>query len=240
MYRNEFTAKVGFTRILDRTCSDCGGLYSSNEKSHCPKCAKPLVIPARPTSDGPLPYCFTEVTLYPLMRQETKDKHAKRTEAAHGLLYVIRVILWGTYDKERNIVVPDKRSQYMVPTRTIRALFNNPPTLIPYTANDGSQKIEMKFTFDWRLGDQIEFLDAKQEMATKIAEADTAIAQASNKTAAPVPDPAILQQQMTAIMEAFKAAGLVLPAPNPAEVGMDDCPSDEVMAQEVVTDPFVS
>jgi len=242
MYRNEFTAKIGFTRVLDRTCKQCGGLYSSNEKSHCPKCGQPVTIPTRQADDGPQAYCFTEVTLYPLMRQEMKDRHAKRTVAAKGMLYVIRMILWGHYDKERNIVLPDKRSQYMVPTRTIRVLFNNPPTLIPYTAKDGSQRVEMKFTFDGHNGDQVEFLDAKQEMAVETAEADTAIANVASKTAAPTPDPAVLQQQMAAILATFQTAGLMIPTPNHTDSGVDKedySPSDEAMAQEVTTDPFV-
>lgn len=241
MFRNEFTAKIGFTRVLDRTCGNCGGLYSSNEKSHCPKCNNPLHIPTRPSDTGPRPYCFTEVTLYPMMRQEMKDKHAKRTTASKGLLYTLRMTVWGTYDKERDIVLPDKRTQYLVPKRTIRVLFNNPPTLIPFTANDKSQKVEMKFTFDGHSGDQIEFLDAKQTADASMAGAEPPTPE---PTKAPVPNAAVLQQQIADLLQVFQTVGNVLPAPDPEDKGVtltdasDYAPSEEVVAQEVNTDPF--
>jgi len=240
MYRNEYTAKIGFTRVLDRTCLKDGGLYSSNEKSHCPKCNQPLVPPTRQSESGPIPYCFTEVTLYPLMRKETRERHAKRTEAAKGLLYTLRMVLWGHMDKETGVAVPDNRTQYLVPKRTIRVEFNNPPQLLPYTASDKSTKVEMKYTFDARDGDQIEFLDAKQTSATMLVEANPAPA------ANPAPNPqdtAGLLAQLTSLTQALQANG-VLPAPNPAEASMsmdqpeDYQPSEDVRAEEESLDPF--
>ncbi len=236
MFRNEYTAKIGFTRLLDRTCSKCGGLYTGSEYAHCPKCKQALVVPSFNTAEGPRKYCFTEVTLYPLMRQEAKDRHAKRTEAAKGLLYVIRMTLWGRYDKERDVVQPDPRTQYLVPKRVIRVLFNNPPTLIPYTANDQTTKVEMKFTFDIRDGDQVEFLDEKQT-ATALMEGT----KTPTPTEAPTPELEALQQQMANMVEAFKK---VMPAPDPSDAGMtltdesDYKPDGATMAQEVSTDPF--
>lgn len=246
MFRNEYTAKIGFTRVLDRTCPKDGGLYSSNEKSHCPKCNTPLVIPSHQVEGGARPYCFTEVTLYPMMRKESKERHAKRTEAAKGLLYVLRMTLWGRYDKERNVVEPDPRTQYLVPKRTIRVTFNNPPTVIPYTAKDQTTKLEWKYTFDSRDGDQIEFLDAKQTAETAMA-ATTSVS--NNTTIDPVKvDPVLasMQKQLDDLKAAAAAQGGVLPAPNPAESSMSmDSPEDyqpdaETMAQEVNTDPFAS
>jgi len=198
--------------------------------------------------DGVRPYCLTEVTLYPLMRKEATERHARRTASAKGLLYVIRLSLWGRYDKEKNLVTPDARTQYLVPKRTIRVLLNNPPTLIPYTAKDGTQKLEMKYVFDSRDGDQLEFLDAKQEAAVMMAAAPKAVA-------APAPvavhtDPAIaaMQQQLAMLTAALlKGSGNVMPAPNPAESTMvvteaaDYSPDVATMAQEVGdVDPFAA
>jgi len=248
MFRNEYTAKIGFTRTLDRTCGQCGGLYSSNEKSHCPKCNQALIIPTHQTDEGPRPYCFTEVTLYPMMRQEAKDRHAKRTVAAKGLLYVIRMVLWGHYDKERSVVLPDNRVPYLVPKRTIRVLFNSPQQLLPFTANDGSQKIEMKYTFDGRDGDQIEFLDAKQTAQANMEGAKTPIP-TPEPVVAPTPDMAALAAQITAqVLKQLGAVktGSALPAPNPADSGMSEAtaadyvPDAETIAAEVVTDPFAA
>jgi len=247
MFRNEYIAKIGFTRTLDRTCSQCGGLYASNEKSHCPKCNQSLIITTHQTEEGPRPYCFTEVTLYPMMRQEAKDRHAKRTAAAKGLLYIIRMVLWGHYDKERNIVLPDARVPYLVPKRTIRVLFNNPHQLLPFTANDGSQKIEMKYTFDGREGDQVEFLDAKQTAQANMDGAKTPIP-TPEPVVAPTTDMAALAAQITVqVLQQLGAvkAGSVLPAPNPTEAGMSEAtasdyvPDAETVTQEVKDDcPF--
>jgi len=245
MFRNEYTAKVGFTRLLDRTCPKDGGLYASNEKSHCPKCQSPLVQPTRPgeparNETGPIPYCFTEVTLYPLLRKEVKDKHAARTASAKGVLYVIRMTLWGRYDTERGVLEPDGRTQYLVPKRTIRVEFNNPPTLIPYTANDKSTKIEMKYVFDGRAGDQIEFLDAKQTATASMAGAE---AVTPVNTALPNASVAVIQEQFGQLMKMMQAGG-VLPAPNPADASMsmdepeDYQPDNGTVAQEETLDPF--
>ena len=248
MFRNEYIAKIGFTRTLDRTCGQCGGLYASNEKSHCPKCNQDLIIPTRQTDEGPRPYCFTEVTLYPMMRQETKDSHAKRTAAAKGLLYIIRMVLWGHYDKERNVVLPDNRVPYLVPKRTIRATFNNPHQLLPFTAKDGSQKIEMKYTFDGRDGDQIEFLDAKQTAQAEMDGAKSPIP-TPEPVMAPTTDMVALATQITAqVLQQLGAVktGSTLPAPNPANAGMSEAtasdyvPDAETIAAEVITDPFAA
>ena len=245
MFRNEYIAKIGFTRTLDRTCGQCGGLYASNEKSHCPKCNQALIIPTHQTDEGPRPYCFTEVTLYPMMRQEAKDRHAKRTVAAKGLLYVIRMVLWGHYDKERSVVLPDNRVPYLVPKRTIRVLFNSPQQLLPFTANDGSQKIEMKYTFDGRDGDQIEFLDAKQTAQANMEGAKTPTP-TPEPVVAPTPDlvALITSQVLKQFTETVKAGG-ILPAPNPTEAGMSEAtasdyvPDAETIAAEVKNDcPF--
>lgn len=247
MFRNEYTAKIGFTRVLDRTCSQCGGLYSSNEKSHCPKCQQPLIVPTHQTESGPRPYCFTEVTLYPMMRQEAKDKHSKRTAASKGLLFTIRMTLWGRYDKVSHEVQPDARTRYLVPKRTIRVLFNNPPTLLPFIAKaDGSQRIELKYTFDSHDGDQIEFLDAKQTADANIAGAKTPTPTPDPVLPAPTPEVAVLQQQMTAILTALQGTSGVLPAPDPTKRGTtltdaDDYePNNETVSREVSTDPFVT
>jgi len=246
MFRTELTAKIGFTRLLDRTCPSCGGLYSSYEYAHCPKCQAVLVIPMHPAESGARPYCLTEVTLYPKMRKEDKDAHATRTKAAKGLLYTFRVILWGRYDKERNVVEPDARTRYLVPKRTIRVALYNPPTLIPFTAKDGTQKIEMKYVFSAKSGDQIELLDEKQESSEMMAGAKTKETPTQTNTSTPV-DMSAVQAQLNTLMEAFKQAGGVLPAPNPEKAAMtmsgaeDYVPNAETMAAEVGTnDPFLA
>lgn len=178
MHRHEYTAKVGFVKTLDRTCKQHGGIYSSTEHSVCPKCQQPLVIPSHNTENGPRPYCFSEVTLYPLLQKEVKDRHEKRLKVAGGLITVIRVVLWGKYSQENNTLQPDPRVRYLAPKRTVRVLFNTPPLPKAYTAKDGSTKLELKYTFDGRHGDQFEFLDSKQE-ATAHMEATSNVSQPS-------------------------------------------------------------
>lgn len=246
MFRNEYTAKIGFTRVLDRTCPKDGGMYSSNEKSACPKCNSPLIPPTRKTDSGPVPYCFTEVTLYPKMPKAMQDLHVKRTEASKSLFYTIRMILWGRVDKDLGVAVPDKRSMYLVPKRTIRVVFNNPPQLKPFTAGDQSTKVEMKYTFDSRDGDQIEFLDSKQEMQLEAPAAETKVAESPAPTIDPIKVDPVLASMKAQLDTLTAALNKVLPAPNPADSAMSmDSPEDyqpdaETLAQEVNTDPFAA
>jgi hypothetical protein len=105
----------------------------------------------------------------------------------------------------------------------------------------------MKYTFDGRDGDQIEFLDAKQT-----ANADMAGAQAPTPTPANVNpaavDPALasMQKQLNDLTAALVASGKVLPAPDPADASMtltneaDYSPDKATIEQEETTDPFAS
>lgn len=246
MFRTEFIAKIGFTRILDRTCPNCGGLYSGYERATCPKCNANLVMPVYNTDEGPKQYCLTELTLYPKLPERVKKVHLARTKSAKGLLYTIRVVLWGRYDKERNVVEPDARTRYLVPKRTIRVALYDPPVPIPFTAKDGTQKLEMHYVFSDRSGDQIEFLDEKQESSEMMAGAKTKETPTQTNTSTPV-DMSAVQAQLNTLMEAFKQAGGVLPAPNPENAAMtmsgaeDYVPNAETMAAEVETnDPFLA
>jgi hypothetical protein len=183
------------------------------------------------------------VTLYPKLRKEDKDAHAARTKAAKGLLYTIRIILWGRYDKNRNIVEPDARTRYLVPKRTIRVALYKPPTIIPFTAKDGTQKLEMKYVFDARGGDQLEFLDEKQEAADMMASAETKAPPSPATNNATSTEMMAIQNTLNQLMQAFTQAGGVLPAPDPSESSMimsdkdDYTPDDETMAIESF-DPF--
>jgi len=162
MEKHSFVAKIGFTKVLDLTCPKDGGLYSSNEKTSCPKCNARLVSPTRKTDKGPIPFCLTEVTFYPMLPQEVKDSYAAKMQAAGGLPAVHRFVLYGYFDGPTNTLNPDARTRYLVPKRTIRLEFNTPPQYRPFTGKNGDG-LEIKFVFSRRYGDEIEFLDAKQE-----------------------------------------------------------------------------
>jgi len=237
MFRTEFIAKIGFTRVLDRTCPNCGGLYSSYEQATCPKCNANLVMPAYNTDEGPKRYCLTELTLYPKLPERVKKLHLDRTKSAKGLLYTIRVVLWGHYDKERNVMEPDARTRYLVPKRTIRVALYDPPVPIPFTAKDGTQKLEMHYVFSDRSGDQIEFLDDKQEATEmmKSANQDQKVANTDNKVPTKVPTDVnnvqITPEMLTKVMAAIQQLGSVLPAPDPSEAKMTMTDADDYVSK---------
>lgn len=225
MYKHAYTAKIGFTKVLDRTCAQCGGMYSSNEKSVCPKCNNQLVVPTFKAKDGSVrPYLMTEVTLYPLMRQDDRQDFEARTERAKGLGHLeIKMVLWGRYDKETNTVVPDARTQYLVPKRTVRVEFNTPPILRPYVSqkNNGQQRVEFKYALNSNRGDELEFLDSKQTAETMQNEAQSGLnarkAEASANGATNTnPNPAQLAQQFAALLEQASKMG-IMPGNTPAQ-----------------------
>ena len=164
MFKNHYTARIGFIRTLDRVCPTHGGRYSSNETANCPKCGVALVQFTVQTQQGVRPQCLTELVIYPVMRPADEKQWEERTAKAGGLKYQIRVSLWGRYDAERQVAYPDKRVQYMQPKRLIRIELNTKPIFRPYTSQkeNGAQMIEVKYEFNHNRGDQIEFLDPKQ------------------------------------------------------------------------------
>lgn len=181
MYRNEYISKVGFTKVLDLTCSNHGGMYTSNEHSTCPKCGKALIAPTFTTKEGVVrPYCITEVTLYPQMPEDVTNQQSSRTDKAKGIMPIIRMSLWGRYNKDNNTVVPDPRTQYLVPKRLVRTLFNTPPVFTTFTTKGKVTKLEQKYVFDHRKGDQIEFLDYMDKHNTAAAPAIKEVQTADN------------------------------------------------------------
>lgn len=187
MEKHSYTAKIGFTKVLDLTCPKDGGMYSSNEKTTCPKCNQRLVPPTRKTEKGPVPYCFTEVTFYPMYPQDLKDSYAAKMKAAGGVPSVHRFVLYGYYDAQTNTLNPDARTRYLVPKRTIRLEFNTIPQYRPFQGKDGAG-LEIKFVFSKKYGDEIEFLDAKQEFALNQANASKSTPVTQGAAALPAMD----------------------------------------------------
>jgi len=198
MFRNEYTARIGFVKTLDRTCPTHKGMYSSAEKTHCPKCNAPLVqFTVTTKRHGVRPQCLSEIVIYPIYRPEDEKIWESRTERAGGFGMQIRVNLWGRYDDERKIAYPDNRVQYLQPKRIARFCLNTKPLLKAYTSNkDGvpKQMIEMKYEFNQGRGDQIEFLDkpAEHEAMTTNAGAQPAPHEAATGT--PVDQPLPVNQ----------------------------------------------
>lgn len=199
MEKHSFVAKIGFTKVLDLTCPKDGGLYSSNERTSCPKCSGRLVPPTRKTDKGQIPFCLTEVTFYPMLPQDVKDSYAAKMKAAGGLPSVHRFVLYGYFDAQTNTLNPDARTRYLVPKRTIRLEFNTTPQYRPFTGKNGDG-LEIKFVFSRRYGDEIEFLDAKQEF-----EINQTNASPDKKATAPAANlPAIdMNNPMMAMMAQF-------------------------------------
>ena len=184
MFKNEYIAKVGFVKTLDRTCGPCGGMYASSERVACPKCNTALILPMT-KGDNPRPYLMTEVHLYPQEQQRHKDEFARKCAASGGLPFEIRMVLWGRYDKDTQTTVPDKRVQYLVPKRLIHVMFNTRP--VPRTFHSTKDNQE-KLDFNFHAGDQMKFLDdPKQFEALTGQTTEQAAAEVGNTTTKTTP-----------------------------------------------------
>lgn len=127
MFNTEYHARVGFVKVLDRTCTQCKGIWASNEHSTCPKCGLQLVLPTIQTDKGPRPYCFTEVTIYPVMPEKFKTAYADKLQKSKSLPWLVRLKLWGHYDEVNKIVTPNGRTPYLTPKKEILVKTNTPP-----------------------------------------------------------------------------------------------------------------
>lgn len=198
MFKHTYIAKVGFVKTLDRTCPKDGGMYSSQERHVCPKCQAALVMPMT-KGESPRPYLMTEVHVYPQERQQFRDEHKSRSAAAGGLEFEIRFILWGRYDKDSQTTHPDKRVQWLIPKRLIHLEFNTRPIVRPFhSTRDSIQKLELKYHFNNRAGDNLRFLDYPEEFQANTGQTpEQAAAEINNTTA--VPGEVAAQPKTTAV-----------------------------------------
>lgn len=86
--------------FLDRTCPQCGGMYSSVEtKGVCPKCGAALVHITFLKSDGERRTMgMSQGTITEALSAEEEEKYAKQTKDAGGLLDMTRFKLFSFSD----------------------------------------------------------------------------------------------------------------------------------------------
>lgn len=181
MFKTNYHARVGFTRVIDRTCPTCKGIYSSNEHSVCPKCNVALVVPMANTTKGVRPYCFTEVVIYPIMSEAYQKAYVDKVQKSKALGFSIRLKLWGHYDETNNIVLPDNRTKYLTPKKEILVEINNPPIYSLFTTKE--HKTVIQILHEIAHGDSIRFVGAKDNTAV-----------AAPAQVAPAPKPAEVKQ----------------------------------------------
>lgn len=181
MFKTNYHATVGFTRVIDRACPTCKGIYSSNEHSVCPKCNVALVVPMANTTKGLRPYCFTEVTIYPIMDEKGQKAYVDKVQKSKALGFMVRLKLWGHYDEANNIVLPDNRTKYLTPKKQILVETNNPPIYNLFTTKE--KKTVVQILHEITHGDRITFVGAKDNTAV-----------AAPAQVAPAPKPAEVKQ----------------------------------------------
>jgi hypothetical protein len=219
MYRNEYICKVGFTKVMDRTCGQCGGIYSSSEKSNCPKCNAPLIVPTIKTEKGPRPYCFTEVTLYPVMSQDIRQRYAAHREKAKGLPWIIRMKLWGKYDEKNNIVVPDRRTPWLTQKKEVRVLFQTPPIYTLFESKEHGTSLQILYTV--KRGDDVQFLGPKEYSANAMEQHENLTAEVKSQEVAKIDTPPAnndMEEMKATLMQLTKRFLEMESKPAPAEV----------------------
>lgn len=178
-------AVVGFTRVIDRTCPSCRGIYASREHSMCPKCVAALVVPTVQTEKGIRPYCFTEVTIYPIMPEKIQKAYMEGIKKSKSLIPVFRLKIWGKYDEANNIVVPDGITPYLTPKRQIILKSNMVPDFgEPFETKHG-RAIQILYVIKRWMGDSITLVGAKE--GTTMAMDNAAALSAPAPKQAPVP-----------------------------------------------------
>lgn len=205
MIKINYHARVGYTRVINRVCTTCKGVWASMEHSNCPKCNKALVHTAVKTPNGVRPYCFTEVTLYPVMPEKIKTTYMSKLQKSKSLGFIVKLKLWGHYDEATKTALPDNRTAYLTPKREVLVETNNPPLYSVFHTREGVPMLQILHEFGY--GDKITYLGYKDNYNVEETTRQTLIPPAPVAAPIPVSQPTNtdLEGQLNALQAQLKA-----------------------------------
>lgn len=242
--------------LFDRTCSACGGMYSSFIHGACPKCGSALTFIRIPGSQKAM--CISEGTMFIALSKKQLEKDANAVKARKKAVPVVYRFKVFEFADNNGVLTPPAihkrlRKGALVEVRT----FNHQPVVTPFPSKEGDKAELMLMVFE-AYGDKIEVLsDAKATDAVTPNKVDAA---GNNIPVAPPGDVvkalAEMQAKMNELMAQFAKGGVppqgaatTVAKANAAaatsdemEVAMmdDDCPFDpselDDEADQMITD----
>jgi len=228
--KNRINLGVAFTgwlahdnKLFDRSCTACGGMYSSFVNAVCPKCGKGLTYLRIPGNQKAL--CISEGTMYPALSKNQLEKDAQAiTARKRAVPITYRFKVFGFADEQGVLVPPAIHKRLRKGALVEVRMYNHQPVITPFQSEKGP-KVEMMLMVFEAYGDKVTVLtDAKA------ADVLTPVRTNPDGTAAPVqmPDPNAALAKQVADMQAQVATLTNLMA---AKMGIPATPQPEQPVQ---------
>jgi hypothetical protein len=208
-------------KLFDRSCTACGGMYSSFVNATCPKCGQVLTYLRIPGNQKAL--CISEGTMYPALSKNQLEKDAQAiTARKRAVPITYRFKVFGFADEQGVLVPPAIHKRLRKGALVEVRMYNHQPVITPFQSEKGP-KVEMMLMVFEAYGDKVTVLtDAKA------ADATTPVRTNPDGTAAPVqmPDPNAALVKQVADMQAQVATlttlmaakmGVAVPTQEPAK-----------------------
>jgi hypothetical protein len=239
--------------LFDRTCSACGGMYSSFVHNVCPKCGSALTYIRIPGSQKAM--CISEGTMFIALSKKQLEKDANAVKARKRAVPVVYRFKVFEFADDNGVLVPPAihkrlRKGALVEVKT----FNHQPVVTPFPSKEGEKAEIMLMVFE-AYGDRIQVLsDAK---ATDAVTPNKVDAKGANVPVKPPVDVtaamaqfAELQNKLGALLQTLAQGNVPTPTPpapatkaattvaaSPADeleaaIMDDDCPFDTAELEE--------
>jgi len=161
---NKKFAIVGYQKLINKMCPQCGYLASHKEHTTCPKHNIPLSTPFRIVDGKKEFYAFTEIGIY-IGNQDAQAEYAERRSRRKGAIMTHSFRLYCYLDKQTNQLVQDKRVPYLYPKRPILISYHKEPTARVYLTKEGKSAVDLRIDFDKEDKHAITFLpDGKKSV----------------------------------------------------------------------------
>jgi len=223
--------------LFDRTCSACGGMYSSFETRMCPKCGAALTYIRVPATQKAM--CISEGKMYPALSEKQLAKDAQAIVARKRALPIeYRFKLFGFADDQGVLPVPAIHKRLKRGALVEIRMYNHQPVVTPFQSEKGP-KVEMMLMVFEAYGDKCEVLsDAKvRDTVTPVRinqDGSVAPMQVPNDLASAMKELAAMQERTAAIM-----ANIAKMQGAPATTLPPVAPPDTRVASAVPTEPSI-
>jgi len=140
-------------KLFDRTCPQCGGMYSSYETANCPKCGDQLTFIT--TAKGKA-MSVSEGTFYPCLSTKQKESDLKATQATgNGIEATYRFKMFSFADANGVLAPPQAHGFCHKGSLVEFRVINHQPIYSLFTTKEGTPKVEVLFLIYENYGDSV-------------------------------------------------------------------------------------
>jgi len=146
-------------KLFDRTCPNCGGMYSSHHVSTCTKCGQPLTYI---TTGSGKPMSISEGTIYPSFTEKEKKRQAEAiANRKNGMDFIYRFKVFNFAD-DQGVLSPPKNHHLLKSGAQIKITIIN-HAIIPswFLSGEGETKkakVELMMPIYPQYGDNVKIL----------------------------------------------------------------------------------